>query len=83
MPIRFNIMGDETTDVEQFVHCAACFHIADGGEWEEWVCKKCKRDLTGSESVITGRELREKREAVDRELAEWTQLNAPSPSLPG
>ncbi len=75
MPVRFNIMGDETTDPEQFVHCAKCFQIAEGGEFEEWVCKKCGRDLSGPDCVITGREIRETNEAIDRKLAEWTELN--------
>ncbi len=73
--VYFNIMGDETTDPEQFVHCAKCLRVCEGGECEEWVCKKCGRDLTGPESVVTGREIREKREAIDRQMMEWTELN--------
>jgi len=78
MPVHYNLMGDETTDPEQFVYCAACRKEVNHDElFNEAICA-CGSELYENEDFLTGRMLRLEREKVDQDLAEWTELNRQS-----
>lgn len=71
-----NIYGEPTTNPDAMTHCTACKRLLTADAYREEAECVCGADLTTAESIITGRMLREAREAVDAELAEWTRLNS-------
>lgn len=73
----YDIMGDETTDPDAYVHCAHCYAALKGTlQFEEGTCPKCHANLWTAEDIMTGRMLREQQAALEREIEEWTRLNA-------
>ena len=80
--IHYNIMGDETVDPDEFVYCVKCHREVLGPDapgWNEEMECACGELLAEADSLITGRMLRAQREGVDRQLAEWTELNKAKP----
>ncbi len=79
MTTHYNIMGDETTNPDEFVHCIKCGSECPGPEeahWEESECPKCGASLDSAESLITGHMLRLERERLEKD---WNALAGDKP----